>query len=136
MNVISNAEFVEQLYGVWPSFHDAEVLNFSISFVKKDAAYTSDANFIIYYSGQDLIPSSRKYPICLIEFECIDVRPIKLDVSRVSGGCWIDEMRVTKATNGGVLVDLQPLAGVDLKFECAKISVVDIRPRSEIAEKR
>jgi hypothetical protein len=129
--VITNSELVVDIYGYWPSFHDAEVLSIcfsrgvstedraasvkielnywetkAINQGKSDFDYVLDSNYIISLELNELVSSF------VSDFNFQNV---------------IDELIIRKIDNVFSL-DAVTIHGVDFKFKCKKLSVVNVRP--------
>jgi len=123
---VANSVLVRNVFGYWPSFHDAEVIEFGIKFLKFDGRNIVDATIKVCHSGQDNPEWIRPGPKCVIEFVCRDISNTDIVLNDLSAGGWIDEINVSKKDDGQFEFDVVPLAGLDIKFSCVSVSVEGI----------
>ncbi|HEV7833139.1 MAG TPA: Imm50 family immunity protein [Caballeronia sp.] len=122
---VENSAIVRSVYGYWPSFHDAEVVEFRLKMRKEDRNVT-DASIKILHEGQDNPQWTCPGPKCIVEFECADISNAVLDVSELYGGNWISRLIVLKKSEHVYEFDLQSSAGLEVKLTCKAISVAAI----------
>jgi hypothetical protein len=124
--LVVNGVVVQSLYGYWPRFHDSEVAEFCLRINKVDTRYITDVVVKIRHWGQDDPTWSRPGPNCLIEFLCRDISNANINVNDLVAGGWLDELNISAGSDELVVVDMRPLAGFDVKFDCRSVEVVAI----------
>jgi hypothetical protein len=123
---VENSILVRNIYGYWPSFHDAEIVEFGIKLFKSEGRNIANATIKVCHSGQDDPKWVKPGPKCVIEFVCRDISNADIGLNDLAAGGWIDEINVSKKDDGQFEFDVQPSAGLDIRFSCTSISVAGI----------
>jgi hypothetical protein len=124
---VENSAIVRSVYGYWPSFHDAEVVEFRLKMRKEDRNLT-DATIKIRHVGRDnpkWICAGLK---CVVEFECRDISNPIIDITTLYAGNWISELIILKKSEHVYEFDLEASAGLEVKFDCKSVSITAIYP--------
>ncbi|MGO4157479.1 hypothetical protein [Cupriavidus sp. YAF13] len=129
--LIKGSKLVEDAFGYWPSFHDAEIIGLSINFSKSCNTYGSDVILLIHHWGQDNPTFTGNEPDCIIEIRCRGPLYANIEIQDSGAGGWISEIRVTEDSNGRLLFDITPLSGLDVRINCASVEVIGITPITE-----
>jgi len=124
---VEHGAIVRGVYGYWPSFHDAEVVEFGFKMRKEDRNLT-DATVKILHAGQDNPQWTCPGPKCVVEFECKDISNPIIDIAELYAGNWISRLIVFKTSEGLYRFNLEASAGLEAKFDCKSVSIAAIYP--------
>ena len=129
--LIKNKSLVEDIYGIWPSFHDAEVL--SICFQRGRAVEAKIASVVIelnYWETKTLnagtsaldFVKDKNFVITLMIDGLIDSSVLGFNFQNV-----IDELLITE-DRGIISINAISIHGVEMDCKCRSISVLGVRP--------
>ena len=129
---IENKFLLENIYGSWPSFHDAEIL--SIKMYRDEESgknCTLVASFYLYETKSINEGTAQFEIICTneniatIEFQGIE--NIKLEGFNHQNV--IDELQL-KQKDKSIFVEFESIFGVQCSFFCSKITVLGVEAKS------
>ncbi len=129
--MIKNASIVEDIYGYWPTFHDAEII--SINFQRNSHRDTKSASVEIvlnYWETEAINEGTSNLDYVLGKNNLISLRLDGLFDSSVAGFNFqnvIDELQIIEGEND-IKVDAISIHGADMSFTCSAISVTSVRP--------
>ena len=123
---VENSELVRKIYGYWPSFHDAEIVEFGVKLFKFEGRNIANATIKVCHSGQDDPKWVQPGSECVIEFVCVDISNVEVGLNDLPAGGWIDEINISMKDDGQFEFDVRPSAGLDIKLSCASVSVAAI----------
>jgi hypothetical protein len=127
-DLVENGDIVSDVFGYWPTFHDAEIVEFRLGIRKSESRYIVDLSVKILHCGQDNPDWKKPGPNCVIEFRCKDISGQKFVMNELSGGGWVDELLISKGADGRLCFDVRPLSGFDICVRCASVEVAGIYP--------
>lgn len=129
--MIKNASIVEDIYGYWPTFHDAEII--SINFQRNCSIDPKGASVEIvlnYWETKTINEGTPNLDYVLDKNNLISLRLDGLLDSTVIGFNFqnvIDELQIVEGENG-IKVDAISIHGADMSFTCSAISVTSMQP--------
>lgn len=131
---VFNREALEERFGSWPSFHDAEVLG-----VRLDSGQRSDGRTrleldIHVFDVDGVLPSGRFALVkhTLVTFEFVGVESVRLDYfgpQNVLAGLSLEE-RTASVSRARIHVDLPSSNGLEGSFDCEEVIVTRVEPHS------
>jgi len=124
---VENSTVVSSIYGYWPRFHDAEVVEFRLK-MRKENRNLTDASIKILHAGQDNPQWTCPGPKCIVEFECKDISNPIIDLTELYAGNWIGRLIIFKKSEDVYEFDLEASAGLEVKFDCKLVSIVAVYP--------
>ncbi|MCG7979778.1 MAG: immunity 50 family protein [Candidatus Thiodiazotropha endolucinida] len=132
MNIVQ-AEIVEDEYGEWPSFHDAEIIKITLKRGEKPGKYANlAADINLYYTKSINVGTSLYETIKLkdnvISFEFYGVDNLNLEGFNHQNV--IDELHVKEGKNG-YSVEFESIFGVQASFQCEDIAVLGMVSKDE-----
>ena len=126
-SLVINSDIVLKVYGYWPAFHDAEVVEFCLKLTKEGDRHIVDAAISLHHWGQDNPKFVSPGPDCIIKFLCRDLSDANIQVNELTGGGWVEEIHISeKKDDSRLTFDVRPLSGFDVRFDCKTIEIVGI----------
>lgn len=129
--MIKNASIVEDIYGYWPTFHDAEII--SINFQRNSPIDSKSASVEIllnYWETKAINEGTPNLDYLLDKNNLISLRLNGLLDSSVTGFNFqnvIDELQIVEGEEG-IKVNAISIHGADMNFTCSAISVTSVQP--------
>ena len=127
---VKNSSEVDSIYGYWPSFHDAEILNIrfahNLSSNEKVASAVVDLN---YWETKTLNEGTSALDYVLDKNNIITFEFSGLVTSAVSGfnsQNVIDELLITKVVEG-IKAEFISIHGAEVNFVCNAVTVLSVR---------
>ena len=127
--LVKNSSQVESIYGYWPSFHDAEILNIrfdrGLSANEKVASAIVDLN---YWETKAINEGTSALDYVLDKNNIIAIEFSGLVTSLVSGFSFqnvIDELLLTEIEEG-IKAEFVSIHGAEVKFVCKAVAVLGV----------
>lgn len=127
---IENSEAVTSLFGYWPSFHDAEVLQISISRFSAHGGGPSLSADIHVFEMTNQVNSDgyyicHKHSVVTLLFQGLD----ELTLDGFNHQNALSELSIAEAEPGGVLrVNFDSAYGLESELTCRAVKVVSVVP--------
>ncbi|MET0027611.1 MAG: Imm50 family immunity protein [Candidatus Thiodiazotropha sp.] len=132
MNILQ-AEIVEEEYGEWPSFHDAEIMQITLKRGEKPGKYANLAADINLYYTKNINVGTSQYETVRIKDNVISFEFYGVDNVNLEGFNHqnvIDELHI-KEDNTGFSVEFESIFGVQTSFQCEDIVVLGMVSKDE-----
>ncbi|MFM0492026.1 Imm50 family immunity protein [Paraburkholderia graminis] len=127
-SAVKHAWLIRSIFGYWPNFHDAEVLEVTLRRVNANGAWHTDMELVIRHSGQDNPAWNGHHAPCRITFFLEEVEGSRFTTENVSDPSWIYDLRFSHCDDGRIQVDLNPSTGLDILLYCRAATVTRIEP--------
>lgn len=130
LNRIENAEAITSLFGYWPSFHDAEVLQISISrFTESGASPSLSAAIHVFEMTNQTNPDGHyichKHSVVTLLFQGLD----EVALEGFNHQNALSELSIAESEPGGsLLVRFDGAYGLDSELSCKAAKVVSVVP--------
>ena len=127
---IENSESVTSLFGYWPSFHDAEVLQISISRSSEhDGGPSLSADVHVFEMTQQVDSDgyyvNHKHSVVTLLFQGLD----ELSLDGFNHQNALSDLSIAETEPGGMLrVNFDSAYGLDSEFTCRTMKVVSVVP--------
>ena len=135
MDLVEGAEQVERVFGYWPSFHDAEVLDITLSRESCGAVRGPTVHFSVHAFEMTDEVDARGYFVLrkhvLVTFALYSVEVLQLDgfnLQSVLFGLHFSRPAEPVEPDLTVQVDLESSYGVAARFQCSRAEVVSVEP--------
>jgi hypothetical protein len=142
-SLVQGSEKLLAIFGRWPSFHDAEVIEIQLSRVRAGSRSNR-------YEGPQLLARIHTWNITnevdstghyvlknhtLVTILFSDVRELKLEGfnhQNAISGLTIQPKETTNPTDSKFHIEVDPSFGVDATFDCASVEILDAVPLSAV----
>jgi len=142
-SLIPGSEKLLAIFGRWPSFHDAEVIQIQLSRVhagNRSNRYEGPLLFARVHTWDitNEVDSTGHYVLknhTLVTLRFSDVRELKLEGFNHQNaifGLTIQPKKANNPTDPKFHIELDPSFGVDATFDCASVEIVDAIPLSAV----
>ena len=128
---IENKEILENIYGSWPSFHDAEILNINLYRGEEPGQFCSLVASFYLYETKAINEGTAQYEIistnknvAVIEFQNIE----NLSLEGFNHQNVIEELHL-KTKDNLIHVEFESIFGVQCSFSCSKVTVLGVEPK-------
>lgn len=135
MELVEGSQKVEQVFGHWPSFHDAEVLEITLDRRGHGAARSPTVRFTVCaFRMTDEVDSRGLYVLrdhVLVRFTLYsaEVRQLEgFNSQNALSGLHFSRSPAPSDPDRVIQVDLEPSHGVAASFQCARAEVVSVEP--------
>lgn len=130
--LIENVELLTDIFGEFPSFHDAEVVVLTLSSGNYAAPVTLEASIHAFEMTSEVVGNSyvRKHHT-LVTFQFDDVLDIKIEDfahQNVLQDLCFEDIRHKNLGNIKFDVEFQGVVGLDAKFRCRAIRILSAEP--------
>lgn len=126
--LVANGWLVRQIYGYWPAFHDAQLLEVSLSRRTLADKPRVDMELSVLHSGQDNPEWSGDGAHCKLTFLFEDVAGDEFSTENVSVPNWINEIWLSGRDDDRVEVDVDLLNGPSVCLHCATVRLLSVKP--------
>ena len=142
-SLIKGSEKLLAVFGRWPSFHDAEVIEIQLSRVRAGSrsnryegplllarVHTWDITNDVDSTGHYVL---KNHTLVTLRFS--DVRELKLEGFNHQNaifGLTIQPKETTNPTDSKFHIEVDPSFGVDATFDCASVEILDAVPLSAV----
>ena len=130
---VKGAEKITSLFGYWPSFHDAEVLEIALR--RKDIDGKPSLTAAIHVFEMTSQVSETGHYICrhhsIVSLHFTDISGLEMDNfnhQNALSGLVIEDVPPPDKYSGSIRVELSSAYGVDCGFLCHSAEVVSIEP--------
>jgi hypothetical protein len=137
--VIANAERLTRIFGYWPSFHDAEVVEFNLSRGGKGAEldefgcpivtaklYVFEMTSKVSSGGRFVL---RHHTLVTLRFEGVDNLELEnINHQNALNGLSFEPMSLTEGGSRRLAVTFDSAYGLDAYFTCLSAEVVEAEP--------
>ncbi len=129
---IGNINLLVDVFGRFPSFHDAEVVRIVLNRAGVKTRPTLDAQIHVFEMTSEL--KDGRYVLkhhTLVTFQFIEVDSLSLDGfnnQNVLSGLSINDVSDHQLDNTNFEVSFDGIHGVDAQFTCLSIRIVDVTP--------
>lgn len=135
MDLVEGSEAVERIFGAWPSFHDAEVLNITLDREACGAVHGPTVRFTVHAFQTTQEVDSHGHFVrqnhVLVQFALYSAEVLHLhgfNLQNVLSRLRFSEPAEPAEPHLAVQVDLECLYGVSASFQCAKATVMSVEP--------
>jgi hypothetical protein len=131
---VAGSEKLTALFGYWPSFHDAEVVEIRLRRGDAQAPFPTLAARVHVFEMTDEIARSGAYVCrhhCIVELLFVDVVQLELDDFNHQNalmGLEIAEVSERQLERVKFEVHFDGAYGTDLRFSCRSVEVVSVEP--------
>lgn len=132
IGLISGAERILQIFGEWPSFHDAEVLRLVLDRSGSDGP-SLEVKIHVFEATQEVDPSGyyvlKNHTLISLKFIRVCLDEIKW--FNHQNVLWsLDIFPISSEENEGLSigVEMPSSYGMEAKFKCARCEVIDVEP--------
>jgi len=129
--LIHGSEKVIEALGAWPSFHDAEVISFSLSRALPVAAKSQVANLSVHVRRYTEVGAgTADYDLVitksiLVNFSFHGLSDVS--ISEFNHQNVIDSIKFTPAENGGIIVLVESIFGFGGELVCRTVSIGSVQ---------
>ena len=135
MEFVEGSQKVEEIFGEWPSFHDAEVVDMTLDREANGAVRGPTIRFTVHaFQMTDEVDSRGYYVLrnhVLVRFALYSAEVLHLEgfnLQNVLFGLHFSTPAEPAAPDLVVQVDLESSYGVGASFQCARAEVVSVEP--------
>jgi hypothetical protein len=135
MELVEGSQKIEQIFGEWPSFHDAEVLEITLDREAHGAVRGPTIRFTEHAFQMTDEVDSRGYHVLrnhvLVRFALHSAEVLRLEgfnLQNVLFGLHFSKPAEPAAPDLAVQVDLDSSYGVGESFQCARAEVISVEP--------
>ena len=135
MDLVDGARMLEAVFGEWPSFHDAEVLELSLDREARGAVRGPTIRFTVHvFQMTDEVDSQGYFVLrnhVLVRFVLYSAEVLQLEgfnLQNVLFGLHVSKPANPAAPDLGIQVDLEPSYGVSASFQCARAEIASVEP--------
>jgi hypothetical protein len=129
--LVRNSQALLDTFGEYPSFHDAFITSFCLRLARVSPESLDDG---IKRKSFDLEleilhdPYGPRYagntPWNLVSLRLVDIRNADIDVNRMRDGSWVQDISLSRDSDGFIRFDLEPSTGLDVRVTCRE-AVID-----------
>jgi hypothetical protein len=141
-SLVAGSEKLLAIFGRWPSFHDAEVMEIRLARKPKESGGRRDRGVELFarihtWDMTNEVDSSGYYVLknhTLVTFRFSRIEELKLEGfnhQNVIFGLTIQQLENPGSENSKFHVEFDPSFGVDAIFECTATEVVDATPATD-----
>lgn len=127
-SVVTDGWLIRRIYGYWPAFHDAQLLEVSLRRYALGDKQQADMEMCIHHGGQDNPEWNGENLHCKLTFQLKDVAGDEFSTEEVNVPNWINDMRFSRRDDGRIDVDVEPSAGLPIFLHCAVVRLVSVEP--------
>jgi hypothetical protein len=129
---IREAQRLTQIFGRWPSFHDAEVLRVRLDHAA-DLGATLEADVHLFEMTSDVDERGyfvlRHHTLATLRFDALAALHLRwFGTQNVIAGLTIEEVREPEEPMLVWHIELDSSVGMEATFDCAVVTVADARP--------
>jgi hypothetical protein len=135
MDLVEGSQKLEEIFGEWPSFHDAEVLDITLDREAHGAVRGPTVRFTVHaFQMTDEVDSRGYYVLrnhVLVRFALYSTEVLHLEgfnLQNVLFGLHVSKPAEPAAPDLAVQVDLKSSYGVAASFQCARAEVASVEP--------
>jgi immunity protein 50 of polymorphic toxin system len=126
---IENADIVENIFGSWPSFHDAEVHNIVLT---RDSAYSPQLDVTIHHWAMTSEVDSKGYYVLkkhtLTTLRFAEIADLQLAGFNHQNVLWDLEISEILEPDSKFAVSMPTSYGCEASFKCKRITVLSAVP--------
>jgi hypothetical protein len=136
----TNSSLLIQMFGEYPSFHDAAVRTFCMQ--RKRRSFESvNGKLLPAGRSRDLVdlklevlhdhygpPHSDGSPNYMVTLEFLDIKSSEIDVNAMLEEASIMDISLSMESGGLIKFDLMPNIGLDIRLTCKEVVVSSIQP--------
>lgn len=130
VELVNKAERVIEAIGFWPSFHDAEVISFSVARPLRGVDSVTVAKLCVHYrehqtvgvGGADFEYVCRKS--LLVELIFSDIQDLSLTDFNPQNV--LESINLTRSQDSSILVDIVPIWGIGGTIRCTQVAVGEL----------
>jgi Immunity protein 50 len=133
MNLVEGSDKVERIFGLWPDFHDAEVLSITLDRAPADSGPTVRIAVHAFEMAKE-VDASGHYVLrnhVVVTFALHGAEVVRLqgfNHQNVLSDLSFSKPAEPVAEGMAVEVELEPSYGVAAIFQCARAEVVSVEP--------
>lgn len=132
MDLIDNAASVTQIFGEWPSFHDAEVHRVSLDRTGEDGA-SLEVVIHVFKMTKEVMASGhyrlRDHTLVTIRFSGVALEHVlHFNHQNVMSGLTISALDPESHSGRHLAVQMSASYGMEAAFECVRCAVTDTKP--------
>jgi hypothetical protein len=136
--MFENAALLTEIFGRWPSFHDAEVLSVSLN-RRGDSGPTLDFSIYVFEMTPEVDGKGffvlQKHTDVVLRFSGVDLLGMAwINQQNVIEELIVSELEPAKHDGRRWLVEIVPSYGLGATLECVSCCVVSVQPHKEGAE--
>jgi len=130
---IANSELVREEYGVWPSFHDAEIMKMTFRRGDEPGMFSNLKVDLNLFNSKNINEGTAKFETIkakdnVISIEFYDVNELRMNDFNYQNV--IDELHIYK-NKENYSVEFESIFGVQATFNCKNIAVVNMVAKNE-----